>query len=170
MSGHSHRPTLKQASRTNNYETAYPSPRLFTTNLLDSGIRQKNKGFKSRHATKSSLKNAAKGKVDNASPSTSSASSTHRAKAAAEKKNRMNHRAQIRQTHHKAIGQDSKFFSTVSGGKGVPRIVSVIPLHSAVRCEDFGKSFVEVLGLGDEEKERVERSMSDRGSWIMRYG
>ena len=114
------------------------------------------------------MKNAAKGKVDNASPATSSAASTHRAKAAAEKKNRMNHRAQIRSTHHKAIGQDSKFFSTVSGGKAVPRIVSVIPLHSAVRCEDFGKSFVEVLGMADEEKERVEKSLSDRGSWIMR--
>lgn len=129
---------------------------------------QKNKTFKSRHATKSSLKNAAKGKIDNASPSTSSAASTHRAKAAQEKKNRMNHRSQIRSTHQKAVGQDSKFFSTVSGGKGVPRIVSVIPLHSAVRCEDFGKSFVEVLGMGEEEKQRIEGSLSDRGSWIMR--
>lgn len=131
--------------------------------------KQKNKGFKSRHATKSSLKNAAKGKIDNASPSASSAASTHRAKAAQEKKNRMNHRSQIRSSHQKAVGQDSKFFSTVSGGKAVPRVVSVIPLHSAVRCEDFGRAFVEVLGLGEEEKERVVGSLSDRGSWIMRY-
>jgi hypothetical protein len=81
----------------------------------------------------------------------------------------MNHRSQIRSSHQKAVGQDSKFFSTVSGGKAVPRVVSVIPLHSAVRCEDFGRGFVEVLGLGEEEKERVMGSMSDRGSWIMRY-
>jgi hypothetical protein len=68
----------------------------------------------------------------------------------------------------KSVVQDSKFFSSVSGGKAVPRIVSVIPLHSAVRCGDFGKSMVEVLGLGDEEKERVGSEISDRGSWLIR--
>jgi hypothetical protein len=44
----------------------------------------------------------------------------------------------------------------------------VIPLHEGVRGEDFGKSVVEVLGLGEEEKSRVLSGLSERGSWLIK--
>lgn len=115
------------------------------------------------------MKNAAKGKIDTpASHGGSSAAATHRAQAAAEKKNRINHRNQLRHAHQKTVGQDTKFFSTVSGGKQVPRIVSVIPLHVGLDCKEFATSLVQVLGLDQEEKDQVVGDLEPSGSWLIK--
>lgn len=96
MSGHSHRPTLKQS----------------------------NKPFKSKHASKSSLKEAAKGKVQRQTP----VQSTSNKDAATTRLNRRNKAKQNQSKKRESLISATRIFSGVDGA---PRIVAVVPL-----CDD----------------------------------
>ncbi|AFR95500.2 pre-rRNA-processing protein TSR1 [Cryptococcus neoformans C23] len=135
MSGHSHRPTLKQS----------------------------NKGFKSKHASKGSLKAAAKGKV-------SSSAHSHGTKNALgnSKKARLNANAQKRTAKRQAVIQDQKFFSTSSGGGHVPRIVSVVPLLPSISPRTFIANLLPSLGLNESELQEISAGLSDYGSYLLR--
>ncbi|KAG0643199.1 hypothetical protein HOY80DRAFT_1034229 [Tuber brumale] len=89
-----------------------------------STTKQSHKSFKSRHATKSSLKTKSKGKVDE--PDTLNRRSPHQQMMS--KMDRRNKNRQIAQNKHKDLIRETKIFD---GRKGAPRIVAVVPL-----CED----------------------------------
>lgn len=130
MSGFSHRPTLKQS----------------------------NKGFKSKHATKSSLKNAAKGRISSSQPTKSNSSSSSKK---ADKRARLNSQQQKRTLHRQTLTADLKFFSTATtGGGNVPRIISVVPLLDSVHAEDFTRAVIPTLGLEDGEVDGILSSLS----------
>ncbi|KAF7983823.1 hypothetical protein HWV62_19079 [Athelia sp. TMB] len=91
-------------------------------------LKQTNKSFKSKHATKSSLKEAAKaqglhvqGKIARASPKSSPSAST----AAQSKLNRRNNAKQNQTKKRNALVSATRIFNGVDGA---PRIVAVIPL------------------------------------------
>lgn len=121
------------------------------------GLKQKNKSFKSRHATKSALKTQAKGRIAVDAPS----HSAKKAKGGDTKRNRLNQRAQLREAKRTDLQRELKFFSTASGGTGAPRIVSVVPLHSKIETQAFAETFVEALGA-----EKI--ALSSVGSWMLR--
>ncbi|KAG0125664.1 hypothetical protein HOY82DRAFT_135669 [Tuber indicum] len=89
-----------------------------------STTKQSHKSFKSRHATKSSLKTKSKGKVDE--PDTFNRRSPHQHMMS--KMDRRNKNRQIAQNKHKDLIRETKIFD---GRNGAPRIVAVVPL-----CED----------------------------------
>ncbi|KAK8846734.1 hypothetical protein IAR55_005821 [Kwoniella newhampshirensis] len=135
-SDHHHRPTLKQA----------------------------NKGFKSKHASKGSLKAAAKGKM---------AGSSHPGKggknvSASSKKARLNANAQKRDLKRRTVVEDVKFFSTSSGGSQVPRIVSIVPLLPSLSPRTFVARLLPSLGLADSELEEISSTLAERGTYMAR--
>ncbi len=149
---------------------------------------QSNKGFKSKHATKSSLKNAAKGKstpspsipfhivtslfqktdipytpltgrISSTQPSTKSNPSSSSKKA--DKRARLNSLQQKRTLHRQALTADLKFFSTAStGGGNVPRVVSVVPLLESLHADDFTRAVIPTLGLEDGEVDGILSTLS----------
>lgn len=116
------------------------------------GLKQKNKSFKSRHATKSSLKTQAKGRMGRIeAPSHSSHKKQQvNGKGGDAKRNRLNQRAQLRESKRTDLQRELKFFSTASGGTGAPRIVSIVPLHDSIDTLAFVKTFLESLAAEEE--------------------
>ncbi|KAI9511128.1 ribosome biogenesis protein tsr1 [Russula earlei] len=89
-------------------------------------LKQTNKPFKSRHATKASLKERSKGRVSRPAAKIVHAS---RAKAGAQAKvNRRNHAKQIQLQKRQSLLSAVRVFGGVDGA---PRVVAVVPL-----CED----------------------------------
>ncbi|WWD22043.1 hypothetical protein CI109_106531 [Kwoniella shandongensis] len=136
VSDHRHRPTLKQA----------------------------NKSFKSKHASKGSLKAAAKGKM---------AGSSHPGKggknvSGSSKKARLNANAQKRDLKRKTVVEDVKFFSTSSGGSSVPRIVSIVPLIPSLSPRTFIAKLLPSLGLPESELEEIASTLAERGTYLVR--
>ncbi|KAL7267188.1 ribosome biogenesis protein tsr1 [Rhizina undulata] len=89
-----------------------------------STTKSSHKPFKSRHATKSSLKTQNKGKVED--PDTTHRKNPHQQMLS--KINRRNKARQLQQNKHQELIRDFKVFD---GRRGAPRIVAVVPL-----CED----------------------------------
>ncbi|CAE7217809.1 unnamed protein product [Rhizoctonia solani] len=125
MSGHHHRPTLKQ----------------------------QNKPFKSKHASKGSLKAAAKGRVGNspkAQPLTSAA-------LAQTKLNRKNAAKQNQIKKRAGLADEGKIFH---GPNAAPRIVAVVPLCPDVSAQQTALHIVKALGVD-------ATSAPKSGTWII---
>ncbi|KAL1680545.1 hypothetical protein EV122DRAFT_207682 [Schizophyllum commune] len=91
-------------------------------------LKQQNKKFKSKHATKSSLKEAAKGRIQRQSPKATQANNAAQLRA-----NRRNNAKQAQAKKREAIVTATRLFS---GADGAPRIVAVIPLTDDVSAKD----------------------------------
>ncbi|ODO03106.1 hypothetical protein I350_05951 [Cryptococcus amylolentus CBS 6273] len=137
MSDHRHRPTLKQS----------------------------NKGFKSKHASKGSIKAASKaGKpASSAHPHNSSKHATTSSKQA-----RLNSNAQKRSFKHKATAQDLKFFSTASNGGHAPRVVTVVPLLPSLSPKCFLEKLLPCLGLSEDEVQHARTGIPEQGTFVVR--
>ncbi|KAG8688091.1 hypothetical protein FRC09_013108 [Ceratobasidium sp. 395] len=125
MSTHSHRPTLKQ----------------------------QNKPFKSKHATKGSLKEAAKGRIGN-SPKSNTASNVALAQT---KLNRKNAAKQLLTKKRAGLADEGKIFH---GPNAAPRIVAVVPLSPDVSSRQVAIQIVEALGVDAS-------AAPESGSWII---
>ncbi|KAH9942361.1 ribosome biogenesis protein tsr1 [Epithele typhae] len=117
---HHHRPTLKQV------------------------ISQKNKAFKSKHASKGSLKEAAKGRIRRDSPKANIASHA----AAQLRTNRRNSAKQVQLKKRQTIVSATRIFSGIDGA---PRIVAVIPLTEDVNTRDITAKLAEAIDGSLEE-------------------
>ncbi|KAI8820808.1 uncharacterized protein EV422DRAFT_64049 [Fimicolochytrium jonesii] len=84
-----------------------------------SGLKQQNKGFKSRHSTKGQVKAKTKGKVD------VTQSVKHKHNAVSHKADRRNQAKLIQQKKRNDLVNFNRLFS---GARGAPKIVAVVPL------------------------------------------
>ncbi|KEP50919.1 ribosome biogenesis TSR1-like protein [Rhizoctonia solani 123E] len=125
MSGHRHRPTLKQ----------------------------QNKSFKSKHASKGSLKAAAKGRVGG-SPKTQPLAS---AALAQTKLNRKNAAKQNQIKKRAELADEGKIFH---GPNAAPRIVAVVPLCPDVSAQQTALQVVKAFGVD-------ATSAPESGTWII---
>ncbi|KAK7005940.1 Bms1-type G domain-containing protein [Favolaschia claudopus] len=117
-------------------------------------LKQQNKPFKSKHATKSSLKEAAKGKVPRESPKASPGS-----KAAAQTRlNRRNNAKQAQTLKRNALVSATRLFNGVDGA---PRIVAVIPLTEDISPRSAVSCLAEALDVPTDD-------CPDQGIWKMR--
>ncbi|KJA27824.1 hypothetical protein HYPSUDRAFT_130852 [Hypholoma sublateritium FD-334 SS-4] len=117
-------------------------------------LKQQNKPFKSKHASKGALKDAAKGKIARASPKTSPSSNS----AAQTRLNRRNNAKQSQWVKRNALVSATRVFNGVDGA---PRIVAVIPLTPDVSTKTAVASLAEVLDLSSED-------CPEDGIWKMR--
>ncbi|KAJ7646804.1 ribosome biogenesis protein tsr1 [Roridomyces roridus] len=117
-------------------------------------LKQQNKPFKSKHATKSSLKEAAKGRVPRESPKAGSGT-----KAAAQTRlNRRNNAKQAQALKRNALVSATRLFSGVDG---TPRIVAVIPLTEDVSARNAVSSLAESLDIALDD-------CPEHGLWKMK--
>ncbi|KAL7424358.1 ribosome biogenesis protein tsr1 [Cryptotrichosporon argae] len=119
-------------------------------------LKQSNKGFKSKHASKGSLKAAQKGKVEARAPG----GFKHKSVEAGSKKARLHHNAQKRDAKRRAVGTDVRFFSTSSGGGHAPRIVTVVPLLPSVSPHAFLSSLLPTLDLPPAELDAARAALA----------
>ncbi|KAI5118921.1 hypothetical protein M0805_003745 [Coniferiporia weirii] len=103
-----------------------------------STLKQTNKAFKSKHATKSSLKDQAKGRVSRQSPKATQAQKT----ASQLRVNRKNaaKQAQVKKRH--ALVSATRLFNGVDGA---PRIVAVVPLSGDVSPREAAAALADSL-------------------------
>ncbi|KAG9051122.1 hypothetical protein FS837_011968 [Tulasnella sp. UAMH 9824] len=120
-----------------------------------SGLKQTNKKFKSRHATKGDLKREAKGRVVRISPKAAAKKSLT---AAQTRLNRQNHAKQTQANKRHELVASLKLFG---GADGAPRIVAVVPLCPDVSASETVKAMVDSYD-GDAE------SAPDVGIWRTR--
>ncbi|KAF8550847.1 DUF663-domain-containing protein [Imleria badia] len=92
------------------------------------GLKQQNKPFKSKHATKSSIKELAKGRTQRPSPKSPAVSTAAQARL-----NRRNTQKQAQSAKRASLIASTRIFNGVDGA---PRIVAVIPLCENVRTVD----------------------------------
>ena len=106
------------------------------------------------------------GKPASAAP----ASHVNKKVSASSKKARLNANAQKREAKRKSVQHDVKFFSTSSGGRSVPRIVSVVPLLplSSLSTSRWLRNIVPTLGLPDEEAQAIIKQVKDVGTYMIR--
>ncbi|EME89469.1 uncharacterized protein MYCFIDRAFT_150090 [Pseudocercospora fijiensis CIRAD86] len=116
-----------------------------------------NKPFKARHASKNSLKNAQKGKVEAWETAKGTRKTPHQ--QVMSKFDRKNRAKQLRINH--AHDRDDKA-SVFAGKDGAPRIVSIVPL-----CQDINQSDIinELNGSVDADSEEQAQS----SVWIPRF-
>lgn len=108
-------------------------------------LKQQNKPFKSKHATKSALKDIAKGRTQRPSPKSTAVNT-----AAQLRFNRRNTQKQIQAAKRAALVAATRIFN---GTDGAPRIVAVIPLCEGADTEDAIRALSSAVG---EELEGVE--------------
>ena len=153
MSTHHHRSTLKQV------KSLYFHP-FFLVND-DSG--QKNKPFKSKHATKSSLKEKAKGRTPTNAKRTDPRLPPLPSAAQA-KQNRRNHARQAQRAKRQSLVEATRMFNGVDG---VPRIVAVLPLSQDITAREVVRRFVACLD-GEGGVEDIEEGIPEEGIWRMK--
>lgn len=112
-------------------------------------LKQQNKPFKSRHATKSALKEISKGRTQRPSPKSPAVNT-----AAQLRFNRRNTQKQIQAAKRASAVAATRIFN---GVEGAPRIVAVVPLCKDVRAETAVRALAtacgeEVEGLDENEK------------------
>ncbi|TFK44273.1 ribosome biogenesis protein tsr1 [Crucibulum laeve] len=117
-------------------------------------LKQQNKGFKSKHATKGSLKEAAKGRIARQSPKASPTSNS----AAQSRLSRRNNAKQAQAKKRDALVSATRVFNGVDGA---PRIVAVIPLTADVSTKGTVLSLAESLDVSAED-------CLEDGVWKMR--
>ncbi|PPQ98215.1 hypothetical protein CVT26_003467 [Gymnopilus dilepis] len=103
-------------------------------------LKQQNKPFKSKHATKGALKGAAKGRIARQSPKSSSGTSA----AAQSRLNRRNNAKQTQLAKRSALVSATRIFN---GADGAPRIVAVIPLTEDVSTKSTVRSLAASLDV-----------------------
>ncbi|KAJ7933768.1 ribosome biogenesis protein tsr1 [Mycena leptocephala] len=117
-------------------------------------LKQQNKPFKSKHATKSSIKEAAKGRVPRQSPKANVGSKI----AAQTRLNRRNNAKQAQALKRNALVSATRLFN---GADGAPRIVAVIPLTEDISTRSTVSSLAETLDVPADD-------CPDHGLWKMR--
>ncbi|KAJ6594409.1 ribosome biogenesis protein tsr1 [Mycena capillaripes] len=117
-------------------------------------LKQQNKPFKSKHATKSSLKELAKGRVPRESPKANASSKL----AAQTRLNRRNNAKQAQTLKRNALVSATRLFN---GADGAPRIVAVIPLTEDISARSAVSSLAEALDVATDD-------CPDNGLWKMR--
>ncbi|KAF7357807.1 Bms1-type G domain-containing protein [Mycena venus] len=117
-------------------------------------LKQQNKPFKSKHATKSSLKEAAKGRVPRQSPKANPGSKI----AAQTRLNRRNNAKQVQTLKRNALVSATRLFN---GTDGAPRIVAIIPLTEDVSTRSAVTSLAEALDVATDD-------CPDHGLWKMK--
>ncbi|GAA6003289.1 hypothetical protein JCM10207_001845 [Rhodosporidiobolus poonsookiae] len=113
--------------------------------------KQSNKGFKSKHATKSSLRDAAKGRTsrpavkDSASRAVKQASQKVQAKHL--KVNRKNHAKQVQDKKRERLEDAKGIFSGKNrAGERVQRVVAVVPMTEDVSSEAIAQLLAQATG------------------------
>ncbi|GAA5966291.1 hypothetical protein JCM3765_005245 [Sporobolomyces pararoseus] len=113
--------------------------------------KQTNKSFKSKHSTKSSLRDQAKGRThrpatkDPATRAVKAASSTVQAKNL--KVNRKNHAKQVLAKKKELLEENKSIFSGKNKhGEKVQRVVAVVPMTEDVNAEEIVKQLAESIG------------------------
>lgn len=116
-------------------------------------LSQSNKPFKSRHASKSALKDAKKGRTISqrdrgglkASSSSAGGSTSSAQTASSLKKNRRNHAKQVQLQKRAAADDAAKVFSAkrAPGQQRVRRIVAVVPLTDDVDSTSFVENWLQ---------------------------
>ncbi|KAJ6507156.1 ribosome biogenesis protein tsr1 [Mycena vitilis] len=117
-------------------------------------LKQQNKRFKSKHATKSSLKEAAKGRISRESPKANVGSKI----AAQTRLNRRNNAKQAQALKRNALVSATRLFNGVDGA---PRIVAVIPLTEDISTRSAVCSLAEALDVATDD-------CPEHGLWKMR--
>ncbi|KAJ7680791.1 ribosome biogenesis protein tsr1 [Mycena polygramma] len=117
-------------------------------------LKQQNKRFKSKHATKSSLKEAAKGRISRESPKANVGSKI----AAQTRLNRRNNAKQAQALKRNALVSATRLFNGVDGA---PRIVAVIPLTEDISTRSAVSSLAEALDVATDD-------CPEHGLWKMR--
>ncbi|EPQ57123.1 DUF663-domain-containing protein [Gloeophyllum trabeum ATCC 11539] len=107
-------------------------------------LKQQNKPFKSKHASKSAIKRTAKGKTSRTSPNSQPGTPS----TAQARQNRRNHAKQIQLQKRQSLVAATRIFSGVDGA---PRIVAVIPLSPDVKPWEVSKGLAEALGVDDSD-------------------
>ncbi|RPD57519.1 ribosome biogenesis protein tsr1 [Lentinus tigrinus ALCF2SS1-7] len=120
-------------------------------------LKQKNKPFKSKHASKGSLKEAAKGRIQRESPKASPGSHT----AAQLRINRRNNAKQAQIKKRQSLISATRIFS---GPDGAPRIVAVIPLTEDVKALDVTAKLAQAIDgtLEDDAVSGLQKLRADR--------
>ncbi|PVF93695.1 ribosome biogenesis protein tsr1 [Serendipita vermifera] len=125
-------------------------------------LKQQNKPFKSKHATKSSLKEKAKGRiapnVKRPDPRIPPLPSTAQAK-----QNRRNHAKQVQKAKRQSLVEATRLFNGVDGA---PRIVAVVPLCDSVSSRDTVLAFAK--SINPEITEAEEKECPQTGLWRIR--
>ncbi|KAF9218805.1 ribosome biogenesis protein tsr1 [Gyrodon lividus] len=117
-------------------------------------LKQQNKPFKSKHATKSALKELAKGRTQRPSPKSTAVSTTTQARL-----NRRNTQKQAQAAKRAALISATRIFNGVDGA---PRIVAVIPLCEDVRTDEA------VRALGSAIAEDIDGISDGSAMWKMK--
>ncbi|KAF9527307.1 ribosome biogenesis protein tsr1 [Crepidotus variabilis] len=116
-----------------------------------STLKQQNKRFKSKHASKGTLKDAAKGRIARQSPKVSATSNV----TSQLKLSRKNTAKQAQLSKRQVLVSATRIFNGVDGA---PRIVAVIPLTGDVDAKSAVSSLAASLDISGE-------SCPDRGLW-----
>ncbi|KAF8893439.1 ribosome biogenesis protein tsr1 [Infundibulicybe gibba] len=106
-------------------------------------LKQQNKSFKSKHATKSSLKDAAKGRIPRRSLKSGLTANT----VAQSRLNRRNNSKQVQAKKRDALISSTRIFNGVDGA---PRIVAVVPLTADVNTRNTVISLAESIDVSGE--------------------
>ncbi|KZT10829.1 ribosome biogenesis protein tsr1 [Laetiporus sulphureus 93-53] len=101
-------------------------------------LKQQNKAFKSKHSTKSSLKEAAKGRYARKSQKATVASNT----AARSRLERRNNAKQVQVRKRQALISATRIFNGVDGA---PRIVAIVPLTEDVSSHSVASALARSL-------------------------
>ncbi|KJY00158.1 pre-rRNA processing protein Tsr1 [Zymoseptoria brevis] len=117
-----------------------------------------NKPFKTKHASKSALKNAAKGKVE-ALEGGGSRKTPHQ--QVMNKIDRRNRAKQLRQNHHADREEKGSVFA---GRNAAPRIIAVVPLCADIQCGEVLKMLNASVEVGD-----MDGNTARSGLWIPRF-
>ncbi|KAF9236639.1 ribosome biogenesis protein tsr1 [Melanogaster broomeanus] len=117
-------------------------------------LKQQNKPFKSHHATKSALKELAKGRTQRPSPKSPAISTTAQARL-----NRRNTQKQAQAAKRAALVSATRIFNGVDGA---PRIVAVIPLCEDVRTDEA------VRALASAATEDIDGISDNSAMWKMK--
>ncbi|TCD68284.1 hypothetical protein EIP91_011250 [Steccherinum ochraceum] len=107
-------------------------------------LKQQNKPFKSKHATKGSLKEIAKGRLARENLKAGNGTNS----SAQNRLNRKNQAKQHQSQKRQALVSATRLFSGVDGA---PRIVAIIPLTADVRARDVAQSLKNALSASAEE-------------------
>ncbi|KAG8858563.1 hypothetical protein FRB96_005235 [Tulasnella sp. 330] len=108
------------------------------------GLKQQNKKFKTRHASKGDTKKQAKGRTSRVTPKGAAKAAM---KASQTRQDRQNKAKQLQLKKRNDLLIATRAFC---GTEGVPRIVAVIPLCSDVSAAAAAKALATSVGAGDD--------------------
>ncbi|KAJ7049657.1 ribosome biogenesis protein tsr1 [Mycena amicta] len=118
-------------------------------------LKQQNKSFKSRHASKSALKEAAKGKIARQSPKASNPN----ASTAQTRLNRRNNAKQAQAIKRNALVSATRLFNGVDGA---PRIIAVVPLTEDVDARIAVSALAESVDVSTDDYNPLWKMKAER--------